>query len=254
MAVFLDSSLQNELGQYSIIGLFPWMTLVNGDKFTVNGKECGQSFEGFVKEYLKEHREENHTHLPIVSGAIGYFSYDYGRKKEGAASRHERNADIPECILCFYDVFIVEEHRAHKLYVIANGKLGDSRETAEGLVKRILETAAGGACAAAADGLQREGAAERQKAAAERCGQEKNGEIRVAANFAKKEYLKAVDDVINYITEGDIYIMNMTQQLTIQSPRTPYEVFQRLRRDNPSPFGGYFQYGDFQIILSLIHI
>ena len=42
--------------------------------------------------------------------------------------------------------------------------------------------------------------------------------------------------------------MNMTQQLAIRSPRKPYEVFQRLRRNNPSPFGGYFQYGDFQIV------
>ena len=112
MAVFLDSSLQNELGQYSIIGLFPWMTLVNGDKFTVNGEECGQDFETYVKEYLKNHREENPTHLPVVSGAVGYFSYDYGRKKEGVTSRHEETVRIPDCILCFYDVFLVEVVRA----------------------------------------------------------------------------------------------------------------------------------------------
>lgn len=224
MAAFLDSSLQNELGRYSIIGLFPWMTLVNGDKFTVNGEECGQSFESYVKEYLKSHREENPTHLPIVSGAIGYFSYDYGRKKEGVESRHGKTVEIPDCILCFYDVFLVEDHREHRLYVIANGKLRESEETAEALVKRIAELERGE--------IRKSGA----------------NEIQVKANFEKREYLKAVDDVINYITEGDIYIMNMTQQLTIHSRRKPYEVFQRLRRDNPSPFGGYFQYGDFQIV------
>ena len=53
MSVFLDSSLQNELGQYSIVGVFPYLTLKNGDKFTVNGEECGQSFEAYVKEYLE---------------------------------------------------------------------------------------------------------------------------------------------------------------------------------------------------------
>ena len=60
--------------------------------------------------------------------------------------------------------------------------------------------------------------------------------------------MEAVDKVISHIIEGDIYIMNMTQQLTVRSERQPYEVFQRLRRDNPSPFGGYFQYGSFQVI------
>lgn len=253
MAVFLDSSLQNELGQYSVIGLFPWMTLVNGDKFTVNGKECGQSFESYVKEFLKSHREENPTRLPIISGAIGYFSYDYGRKKEGVESRHKKSVEIPDCILCFYDVFIVEDHREQRVYVIANGKLGDSEETAEGLAERIAEMAQASVRGKTEEGLRMEGVpngTEVRKGSVEGRRQEKSwgAENRVEANFEKTEYLKAVDDVINYITEGDIYIMNMTQQLTIHSPRKPYEVFQRLRRDNPSPFGGYFQYGDFQII------
>lgn len=230
MAVFLDSSLQNELGQYSIIGLFPWMTLVNGDKFTVNGEECGQDFETYVKEYLENHREENPTHLPIVSGAVGYFSYDYGRKKEGVTSRHEEMVRIPDCILCFYDVFFVEDHREHRLYVIANGKLGDSKEKAEEMVKQIREVT---------ECMKEEHAFKSRTP---------GGVCPVQANFTKEEYLRAVDDVIRFITEGDIYIMNMTQQLAIRSPRKPYEVFQRLRRDNPSPFGGYFQYGDFQIV------
>lgn len=262
MAVFLDSSLQNELGQYSIIGLFPWMTLVNGDKFTVNGEECGQDFETYVKEYLKNHREENPTHLPIVSGAVGYFSYDYGRKKEGVTSRHEETVRIPDCILCFYDVFLVEDHREHRLYVIANGKLGDSKEKAEEMVKQIREVTecmvegAGEAfqsrmpegekgCAGSGNRENTEvfGFPEKEDG-----GRGAKEEFSVQANFTKEEYLRAVDDVIHSITEGDIYIMNMTQQLAIRSPRKPYEVFQRLRRDNPSPFGGYFQYGDFQIV------
>lgn len=230
MAVFLDSSLQNELGQYSIIGLFPWMTLVNGDKFTVNGEECGQDFETYVKEYLENHREENPTHLPIVSGAVGYFSYDYGRKKEGVTSRHEETVRIPDCILCFYDVFLVEDHREHRLYVIANGKLGDSEEKAEEMVKQIREVT---------ECMKEEHAFKSRTP---------GGDCPVQANFTKEEYLRAVDDVIRFITEGDIYIMNMTQQLAIRSPGKPYEVFQRLRRNNPSPFGGYFQYGDFQIV------
>ena len=34
--------------------------------------------------------------------------------------------------------------------------------------------------------------------------------------------------MIHYITEGDIYIANLTQQLCINSSRPPYEVFKRL--------------------------
>lgn len=81
--VFLDSSLKNKLGRYSIIGLYPYLKLVKGEVFTVNGKPSHVTFEQFMRNYLRENREENTTGLPIISGAIGYFSYDYGRKKKG---------------------------------------------------------------------------------------------------------------------------------------------------------------------------
>ena len=230
-AVYLDSSLRNDLGRYSVIGLYPYLTLVKGETFTVNGVECEQRFEDYVKEYLNSHREENPTELPIISGAIGYFSYDYGRKKEGVQSRHEKKVNIPDCVLCFYDVFIVEDHRTHKLYLIANGKGEDSRKTAEELRQRIREIPEENDQEVSANNSRGE------------CR-----EIKVEANFEKKEYLKAVEDTIRHIVEGDIYIMNMTQQLEVVSEKKPYQVFRRLRRENPSPFGGYFQYGDFQII------
>lgn len=227
MAVFLDSSLQNALGRYSVIGLFPYLTLVKGETFTVNGVECEQSFEEYVKEYLNSHREENPTTLPIVSGAVGYFSYDYGREKEGVRSRHRKKVEIPDCILCFYDLFIVEDHSAHTLYLIGNGNLKDSRRMTEELLLRIR------------------GITEADR---EEENHRESRRITVEANFEKKEYLTAVEDTIRHIVEGDIYIMNMTQQLSVSGESGPYQVFRRLRRENPSPFGGYFQYGDFQII------
>lgn len=248
MAVFLDSSLRNHLGTYSVVGLFPYLKLVKGERFTVNGQECEESFEAYVKGYLESHREENPTKLPIVSGAIGYFSYDYGREKEGAGSRHKKGVRIPECILCFYDVFLVEDHPAHRLYVVANGKCGDSKETAGRLVEEILALSKEPECWPEV--------LEETDVPVSGAGSGKNGQgeetgpsgLRAGTNFEKEEYMEAVDDVVSHIIEGDIYIMNMTQQFTVPSQKPPYQVFKRLRRENPSPFGGYFQYGDFQVV------
>lgn len=55
---FLDSSLENELGRYSILGLKPYLKLVKGETFTVNGVENKTGFEAYVRNYLKEHRRE----------------------------------------------------------------------------------------------------------------------------------------------------------------------------------------------------
>lgn len=40
----------------------------------------------------------------------------------------------------------------------------------------------------------------------------------------------------------------MTQQLKIYSEKPPYSVFKKLRKNNPSPFGGYLNYDEFKII------
>lgn len=225
-AVFLDSSLRNQLGRYSIVGLSPYLKLVKGEKFTVNGQVCTKHFESWVKNYLKKHKEENNTGLPIASGAIGYFSYDYGRKKEGVTSRHLEELNIPDCILVFYDNFIIEDHQTKKLYMIANSY---GQEAAAGihLMMTILERA------------EKETFPQSEKTV------KAPG---TTADFSREDYMDAVQRMIHYIVEGDIYIANMTQRLRITSSMPPFELFERLRKNNPSPFGGYFNYGDFQVV------
>lgn len=221
-AVFLDSSLNSKLGNYSIIGLSPYLELIYGETFTVNGELCTCSFEAYLKEYIENNKDINDTDLPIISGAIGYFSYDYGRKKEGISTCHEKSLHIPDCILCFYDVFIIEDHNNKKLYLIANGHNEDSQNQIDLIKEKINHI---------------------------NCNiKNKTYDINVASIFPKEDYLKAVATMIDYIVEGDVYIINMTHELKINSKIKPYELFRKLRNINPSPFGGYLNYNDFQII------
>ena len=76
--VFLDSSLVNDLGRFSIIGACPYLKLVkDGEKFFINEKEePGITFENYLRNYLRDHVDQNESELPLVSGAVGYFSYD----------------------------------------------------------------------------------------------------------------------------------------------------------------------------------
>lgn len=225
--VFLDSSLKNEMGRYSILGRNPYLKLKKGQNgFTVNGEVQSESFEEYTKRYLKEHMDSNETKLPIVSGAIGYFSYDYGREKEGVRAKDSAEVTIPDCVLNFYDEFLIEDLQKEQIWMIANGKKRESGESIEELERKI------------ADGRKRRGKT--------LSGVEY--ETAVSSNFEKTAYMTAIDDMIRYIIEGDIYIANMTQQLRVKSQKRPYEVFQKLRAINPSPFGGYLNYGDFQIV------
>lgn len=226
-SVFLDSSLVNKLGRYSVIGAVPYLKLVKeGNGFYINGeKETTCSFETYLKTYLAEHKDKNNTELPIISGAIGYFSYEYGRKLMEVDSVKEDLVSIPDAVLVFYDFYIIEDRQEQRTYLIANGITGEAAKLMDEMESRINGKPVY---------MQKESDTEYP--------------IEVQPNFAKDEYKQAVDRMIRYIIEGDIYIVNMTQQLTVKSDKVPLDVFYDLRENNPSPFGGYFDYGDFQIV------
>ena len=72
MAIFLDSSLENTMGQYSIIGLNPYLILKECDGiFYENDVPQDRTFEQGMQEYLERYKEENPTKLPLIAGEIG---------------------------------------------------------------------------------------------------------------------------------------------------------------------------------------
>ena len=154
----------------------------------------------------------------------------------GVPSNESDIVTIPEAVLTFYDCFIVEDCREKRTYLVSNGISGDAETEIQMMEKEILEASESGRknC----NGNAKE----------EEAHSDKKYEIQVHPNFEKEEYKRAVDKMIRYIIEGDIYIANMTQQLTIESEKPPLDVFYDLRKNNPSPFGGYLDFGDYQIV------
>lgn len=227
---FLDSSLTNNLGRWSIIGMQPYLKLVKKeDGFFVNNQpETDLSFEEYLQRYLSSHVDPNETKLPLVSGAIGYFSYDYGRKLQGVPSTQGAYAKLPDAVLTFYDAFLIEDAQEQKTYLIANGITWPADAYLEHLSRLLLDTALESA----------ESAPDSSHAFP----------LTVTPNFEKEDYKRTIDRMIQYIIEGDIYIANMTQRLSIACKKQPLDLFLSLRQSNPAPFGAYLDYDDFQIV------
>lgn len=228
---FLDSSLVNELGRWSILGLRPYKTLVKEQDGSFTEDDVARpdtDFETRLGEFLRLNRDENETELPIVSGAIGYFSYDYGREHMGVPSTEQDVEPIPQARVVFYDLLLIEDCREKRVWLSAGGQTED----AEALLARFRRNIERG---------MEKGFPALPDAHATK-------PITVRPNFEKEEYKTAVDRMIRYIIEGDIYIANMTQRLDVMSDREPLAVFEHLRTHNPSPFGGYLDCGDHQII------
>lgn len=237
LCAFLDSSLVNDLGQYSVIGRCPYLKLVkDGGNFWINGKlEQERSFEDYMRKYLMEHEDSNDAGLPIVSGAIGYFSYDYGREQMEVPSGEEELVKIPEAVWIFYDCFIVEDRSEKKTYLVANGITNDAWKQICEMEESILK-------------LGENSEAYMYSEDTDDTIIKKVYEIKVQSNFEKEPYKRAIGQIIRYIIEGDIYIANMTRHLVIESDKPPLKVFYDLRKNNPSPFGAYMDLGEYQIV------
>ena len=224
-AVFLDSSMKNEQGRYSVIALKPYLILEEKNGVCkINENISRDPIEKVLDHYLNLYKEENITGLPVVSGAFGYLSYDFGRKFEMIPSRHADTLKIPDAVFAFYDRLIIADQEERQLYLA-------SREELTGAGKAFLEMEETLQKNTVPDFLQKQ-----------------EGRAEFFPDFRKEEYEKAVEQMIAHIEEGDIYIANMTQQLSIPGNGRCYEVFRYLRTYNPSPFGAYMNYGEFQVI------
>lgn len=223
---FLDSSLTNKYGNYSIIGLYSYLKAEETDGILkVNGTIQKGSLLDFLNQYLKEHKEENPTNLPMLGGAIGYLSYDYGRSFEQIPSRHKKKISMPDAMFEFFDLYLIEDLKKKELYLSTSEHFHTLEEYRSEIMQDILTLAS-----------------KNVTVDSRLC------DVRIKSDFVKQDYLNAIDSMIDYIRAGDIYIANMTRQISVESSRTPYEVFRYLREHNPSPFGSYFNQPEFQIV------
>jgi para-aminobenzoate synthetase component 1 len=77
-----------------------------------------------------------------------------------------------------------------------------------------------------------------------------DGASRTAAvrSFDERSFTIAVERALDYIAAGDIYQVNLSVAERISLADPPLAVYRRLRAINPSPWMGYADFGDWQLI------
>ncbi len=228
--IFLDSSKKDKYGRYSFIGIHPFKKIKSKDDSIYISEHPhlekyhevkGDIFD-FLSAELKKYPIENTYDLPFIAGCMGFFSYNLGLKLENIKTRHRD--DMEDAYFVFYDNIIIIDHKENKVFISAMNILKEEQKSIK-VIEEKLDTS-----------IKEE--------------EYIVDNLTFQSLFTKKEYMNVVDDMRNYIREGDIYIANMTHRYISEYHNHPFLAYKRLRKINPAPFASYLEGDDFYILSS----
>ncbi|MDD3374251.1 MAG: anthranilate synthase component I family protein [Candidatus Omnitrophica bacterium] len=238
MLFFLDSSLsQPSRGRFSFIGFKPF------DIVSASGKN---SLEMLQDKFDQHQICLDNQLTPFSSGAVGFLGYELGGQWEDILLREKPGISLPDCFFGFYNGVIAIDHVLNKLHIITTGipeknDLLREKKALEDL--RYIENR-----------LNKEYKEEKKQVVDFDFSEEYSQSSEFSSNFTKEKYLEAVDRALEYIRQGDIYQVNLSQRFLLKKDFSNTKDLARLyvflRAISPSSFGSYFDAGDFQIISS----
>ncbi|MCK4379415.1 MAG: aminodeoxychorismate synthase component I, partial [Deltaproteobacteria bacterium] len=163
--------------------------------------------------------------LPFEAGAVGYFGYELGHLIEKFPQTTINDMQMPDAFLSFYDALLAIDHLKQKLFIISTGLPFDDKNTRkrraatrlkwlEKVIKKADSTP-GSVMAPLRFGDQR------------------------SSNFSYDHYIEAVRQILEYISAGDIYQVNLSQRFAIEFNGNPWDFYRKFRTLSPAPFGAY---------------
>jgi anthranilate synthase component 1 len=238
---YLLESVQGgeRFGRYSMIGL-PAKTRLVARGHQVEVIEDGQVVEAvsdvnpldFVKSYQARFKVPPYDGLPRFTGGLaGYFGYETVRyiERRLAATQKPDALDVPDVLLMVSEELAVVDNLSGKLYFIVYadpavaGAYDKARARLQALI-RLLRTP-----------VSVPEARPMQKTVA-------------SSEFGEANFKAAVEKAKQYIFDGDIMQVVLSQRMAQPFAAPPLSLYRALRSLNPSPYMFYYDMGDHHVV------
>lgn len=231
----LESAQSNERwGRYSFLGYDPKLEVTCREGMLQAGdmRMETQDPSGFLRSLLQKHRSPKLPNLPpFTGGLVGYFSYDYlGYSEPAVRCGAEDTEEFKDVDLMLFDRVIAFDHIRQKIILLVNMPLDGNLEEE---YRKAQETL-------------REMAQLLQK------GQKDSPEPgrllgEVTPLFPEEEYCAMVQKGKEYIREGDIFQIVLSNRLSAPFEGSLLNTYRVLRTINPSPYMFYFSGTDVEV-------
>lgn len=233
----LESVEKNQKwGRYTFLGFDPSMeltcangklTIRAGSSITIDTKHPADT----IRQVLADNNSPHFDYLPsFTGGLVGYFSYDYIKYAEPTLVLNAKDEEgFKDADLMLFDKVIAFDNFCQKIILIANARCEDIEtcyKKAEMELKNLKELIL--------HGIPRE---------------EIPGKITspIREMFSKSEYCRMVSKAKEYIREGDIFQVVLSNRLDADFEGSLLDTYRVLRTTNPSPYMFYFSSDDIEI-------
>ena len=245
----LESASQSEVwGRYSFLGYDPGMEITCLDDILTIRETMPDGVEqktikkidhpgDVLREILDRYKTPQMEDMPsFTGGLVGYFSYDYIKYSEPKLkplmkSRVEEgeNQDFRDMDLMLFDRVIAFDHYRQKLLLIT-GVMTEDIETSYEAAKDTLKEMAD---------LIRNGEKEVFKPL--------ELKTEITPHFSEKQYCEMVEKAKEYIREGDIFQVVLSNPMRAEAEGSLFDTYRVLRTENPSPYMFYFSSDDIEL-------
>ncbi len=198
---------------------------------TNKGYDIGRDKFSKIFEALAERIRVNRKHqidLPLNNGLAGYFGYEYLHYLEEIPRKEDNVMGLPEVHLKYFPVLMHIEYGTKRLQLVEN-RLHDRPFTGITEIQRML-------------GLIQSGYNGNDVLLDDKAV------VSTESNIQKERFIEIVRQAKRYIFEGDIFQVQLGQRIVAEAEVDALEVYNILRKLNPSPYMFFWDTGDYQLI------
>ena len=236
--LFESGSNKGKWSRYSIIGTkSSEMIKVKGNTiFYINEDKIEEIKTNNPLEWIEDFYSKNQVknlpkNIPFSGGLVGYFGYETIQFIEKKLDIEKIDAlNVPDIFLFVCNEIIIFDNLDNCIQIIVNAKT-DKENSYEESISRIEEV----------EKLINE----------KKTINLKNNSLNkndFTSSFKKENFMAAVDKTKQYISDGDVMQVVLSQRLSKKFEGNPIDMYEALRDMNPSPYMYYLDMDDFQII------
>lgn len=164
--------------------------------------------------------------LPFLGGALGYFSYDLGRRFEKLPVQAEQDITVPEMAVGIYSQAVIFDHKTQQFFLVCPS---EKRAELEYFLHQKMTL---------------------NSTNTSLSPQQNNFALTSSwqSNMDKASYVEKFERVQKYLSNGDCYQINLAQRFSADYQGDEFQAYCALRKENKAPFSAFIRLDDAAIL------